>query len=371
MNTFFKAKTVEEQIAVLAETAEEPLLASSKDARLVQHLYETYDHTAYAAQLERSLERVEQRFQAAELRERSSARNRQMRIQSRRTAHIQYAQKRDQELTPSASQPFVTILATFAAILVVTVLVASFVLTLEATRHSVPNTSVGTKAQATPISVHLSLGAFLQTSVTITQGMSIDLVNDANVTHSIADGYWSINSDNSDTPHPLSEKGMPQLYQSGIAQSTIVLDTIHQTYRLGPFDKPGTYHLYDTIHPAVTLTITVLPFGSPVVIYSSPTPPANATRVYMESQAFRTPTVIIHKGSSLLLLNDGSIEHVITNGRWENDQLVLLNEPGMPKVHSVFSPETTDLWIGPFNTIGTYYLVDSVHVGMGLTIIVK
>jgi hypothetical protein len=91
----------------------------------------------------------------------------------------------------------------------------------------------------------------------------------------------------------------------------------------------------------------------------------------MEEKAFQVSKVTISKGMGIVLINDTPITHIITNGYWKNNQLVLVNEPGMPKVHLVFNVDQQSELIGPFNKVGIYYLVDTVHFDMTLTITVQ
>ncbi len=91
----------------------------------------------------------------------------------------------------------------------------------------------------------------------------------------------------------------------------------------------------------------------------------------MEETAFQTSKVTISKGMGIVLINDTLIEHIITNGYWKNNKLLLVNEPGMPKVHLVFTADQQSELVGPFDKAGTYYLVDTVHADMTLTIMVE
>jgi plastocyanin len=92
--------------------------------------------------------------------------------------------------------------------------------------------------------VHMGTQSFLQSSVTIKQGSSLKLINDASDMHIISLGQWVNGS-----PKPETEPGAPQVHNlqfSGYASHVI-----------GPWNTPGTYHLYCTIHQNMQLTVIV------------------------------------------------------------------------------------------------------------------
>lgn len=91
--------------------------------------------------------------------------------------------------------------------------------------------------------VHMGAADFLQRSVTIHQGDRLTLIDDAASEHIIRNGSW-VNG----VAKPGKEPGAP---------------IVNQTYNgndsaaIGPFNMPGTYHLYCTIHPGMNLTVIV------------------------------------------------------------------------------------------------------------------
>ena len=91
--------------------------------------------------------------------------------------------------------------------------------------------------------VHMGGASFLQTSITIKKGDSLNLIDDAASPHIITNGSW-VNGQ----AKPSKEAGAP---------------TINQTYNgsdsapIGPFTNAGTFHVYCTIHSGMNLTITV------------------------------------------------------------------------------------------------------------------
>jgi plastocyanin len=85
---------------------------------------------------------------------------------------------------------------------------------------------------------------FLQSSVTLNKGDSLQIINTASDIHIISLGSW-VNG----KPEPAVEPGAPQIQTEQLSASS--------TLTVGPFNTPGTYHLYCTIHPNMNLTVTV------------------------------------------------------------------------------------------------------------------
>jgi plastocyanin len=95
-----------------------------------------------------------------------------------------------------------------------------------------------------PNTVHMSDSNFVQGSITIHKGESVNLVNDAAVIHIIENGSWNSNG----TAEPALESGAPKVevqVQGNGAQT------------VGPFNTVGSYHLYCSVHPGMNLTIIV------------------------------------------------------------------------------------------------------------------
>jgi len=87
---------------------------------------------------------------------------------------------------------------------------------------------------------------------------------------------------------------------------------------------------------------------------------------------FLQPSVTISKGSSLNLIDDVAVLHLISNGSWVNGVAQPATEPGAPTVSNVqFNTAGQSMTLGPFNTAGTYHLYCSVHQNMNLTVIVQ
>jgi len=93
--------------------------------------------------------------------------------------------------------------------------------------------------------------------------------------------------------------------------------------------------------------------------------------VHMASDHFVQNVVLVPKGSKLLLVDDGSIEHVLQNGRWDtNGTPHPAAEPGAPAMRNV-DITGGSREIGPFPIAGIYHLYCTLHQGMNLTIVVQ
>lgn len=91
--------------------------------------------------------------------------------------------------------------------------------------------------------VHLAASSFVQSSITITKGSKLKLINDTSTVHNIQNGSW----DNGQAK-PLKEKSAPTVN---------VMFNGNDTQEVGPFPVAGTYHLYCTIHLDMNLTVIV------------------------------------------------------------------------------------------------------------------
>ena len=94
------------------------------------------------------------------------------------------------------------------------------------------------------MTLHMNDTNFVQNSITLPKGSSLTLVNDSAVIHIIQNGLW----DKSGNPKPGREAGAPMVQ---------VQFTAHNSQTIGPFNASGTYHLFCTIHPKMTLTVIV------------------------------------------------------------------------------------------------------------------
>ena len=103
----------------------------------------------------------------------------------------------------------------------------------------------GSSGGSTSTDVHLGATTFVQNSVTISKGDSINLINDTATTHIISNGKW-IGS----TPDPMTEAGAPTV-------TNMTFNSSGQTMSIGPFTTAGTFHYYCSVHPGMNLMVTV------------------------------------------------------------------------------------------------------------------
>lgn len=91
--------------------------------------------------------------------------------------------------------------------------------------------------------VHMSAANFTQSSITISKGSKLLLVDDVSVTHILANGSWQHSIA---TPaHDLDAPTVNNVQVNG------------NSTEIGPFTTAGTYHIYCTIHEGMNLTIIV------------------------------------------------------------------------------------------------------------------
>ncbi len=94
--------------------------------------------------------------------------------------------------------------------------------------------------------------------------------------------------------------------------------------------------------------------------------------VHMGETTFLQTSITISKGSSLNLIDDVPVLHIIGNGSWVNNVAKPDRESGAPVVNNLqFNAAGQSMAVGPFNTAGTFHLYCSVHVNMNLTVIVQ
>jgi plastocyanin len=94
--------------------------------------------------------------------------------------------------------------------------------------------------------------------------------------------------------------------------------------------------------------------------------------VHMGNTTFTQSSVTISKGSSLNLIDDVAVTHIIQNGSWVNGSPMPATEPGAPNVNNLqFTSTGQNQTVGPFNTAGTFHLYCTVHQNMNLTVIVQ
>jgi len=91
--------------------------------------------------------------------------------------------------------------------------------------------------------VHMGGAVFLQTSITISKGQSIDLIDDVAVEHIITNGTWK-----GTAPVLKAESGAPAVN---------VTFNGNDSNTIGPFNTSGTFLLLCTVHQGMNLTVTV------------------------------------------------------------------------------------------------------------------
>jgi plastocyanin len=107
--------------------------------------------------------------------------------------------------------------------------------------------SIKDSSQAAANAVEVDMGGanFIQSSVTLKQGQQINLVDKASSTHIIVNGSW-ING----KQVPKQEPGAPTINMTFTGNDSALTP---------PWNTPGTYHLYCTIHVGMNLTVIVKP----------------------------------------------------------------------------------------------------------------
>jgi hypothetical protein len=112
-----------------------------------------------------------------------------------------------------------------------------------------------------------------------------------------------------------------------------------------------------------------------LLVQAMPIPSTTATvngvpAAHMGISNFDQSSVTISKGSRLMLIDDSSYLHILSNGMWVNNTSHPATEAGAPIVGNI-QVNGNSIEIGPFNTAGIYHIYCTVHPGMNLTIIVQ
>lgn len=109
---------------------------------------------------------------------------------------------------------------------------------------------LGLIQQPAPVSasantVQLGAGSFSQTSITITKGSTLTLVDSGSFHHNISDGTW-VNGQ----PVLAQQPGEPAVKNQNLRAAGATL-------KIGPFNTAGTFHILCSIHHNMMLTIIV------------------------------------------------------------------------------------------------------------------
>jgi len=150
------------------------------------------------------------------------------------------------------------------------------------------------------------------------------------------------------------------------------LGTAVENYRPGSSRKAPRW-----LSPALALVVGLV-IGATFIGILAPSPTVvSATSyingvpaVHMGATSFDQTSVTIPKGSSLVLVDDTSMVHILLNGSWQNGTPVVQKEPGAPVLNGL-QVSGKSVTIGPFNVAGTYHILCSIHQGMNLTVIVQ
>src|SRR5579884_1611241 len=106
-----------------------------------------------------------------------------------------------------------------------------------------PVVSANTPLPSGVPAVHMGLSTFGQSTVTISKGSKLLLIDDGSYFHILANGSWENGS-----PHTVQESGAPTVNNVQVTGGSI---------EIGPFNTAGTYHIYCTVHQGMMLTIIV------------------------------------------------------------------------------------------------------------------
>lgn len=151
------------------------------------------------------------------------------------------------------------------------------------------------------------------------------------------------------------------------------VETTIQSYRNAaprplPWLRPGLAALSGIV---VGMIVVALIVAANPQAGSASTDTGGEPTVHIGGTRFLQDVVLVPKGSRLRIVNDGSVEHILQNGRWNaNSTAQTVAEPGAPAVHNVDIMGGA-VEIGPFTTTGVFHIYCTLHTGMNLTIVVQ
>jgi hypothetical protein len=106
------------------------------------------------------------------------------------------------------------------------------------------NPATGGNATSVAVgTVHLGPVNFTSSTAVVARGGALHLVDDGDYTHIFRNGSWSGN-----TARPEAEPGAPVVNDAMLS---------HGSLDIGPFNTAGTFHIYCTVHPGMSLAIIV------------------------------------------------------------------------------------------------------------------
>ena len=91
--------------------------------------------------------------------------------------------------------------------------------------------------------VHMGNANFIQSSITISKGASINVVDDVSVEHILKNGTW--------------KNGQQELKTESGAPTINVTFNGGDSSSIGPFNTTGTFLILCTIHPGMNLSVIV------------------------------------------------------------------------------------------------------------------
>ena len=90
----------------------------------------------------------------------------------------------------------------------------------------------------------MGVSNFAKSSVTVSKGSQLMLIDDGSFPHILHNGMWKNN-----TPQQATEAGAPAVQNVQVNNGSSV--------EIGPFNTAGTFHIYCTSHPGMNLTVIV------------------------------------------------------------------------------------------------------------------
>ncbi len=103
--------------------------------------------------------------------------------------------------------------------------------------------SAGATASNGTSTVHMGVNTFTTSTVTISKGSKLSLVDDGSFLHILDNGEWVNNA-----PRTSREPGAPLVNNVQVNGNST---------EIGPFNIAGTYHIYCTVHAGMNLTVIV------------------------------------------------------------------------------------------------------------------
>ena len=144
--------------------------------------------------------------------------------------------------------------------LLLTALAIGSIVLAACSRPGTPSSSTASSGTSTPSSgggsgggtgsngcpngtAHMAATDFTKNCVNVTKGSMLNLVDDGQYLHILANGSW-VNS----SPQPTKEAGAPTVNNVQVNGGSA---------SIGPFNTAGTFHIYCSVHVNMNLTINV------------------------------------------------------------------------------------------------------------------